>query len=59
LTRFNLDSLYIRNAGAFGALFCLMPSTRMIVEAGAGCGNAALQPFAPCKTSDRIRAWLR
>jgi hypothetical protein len=23
--RFNLDSLYMRNAGAFGALFCLMP----------------------------------
>jgi hypothetical protein len=25
--RFNLDSLYMRNAGAFGALFCLMPSS--------------------------------
>lgn len=25
--RFNLDSLYMRNAGAFGALFCLMPAT--------------------------------
>jgi hypothetical protein len=23
--RFNLDSLYMRNAGAYGALFCLMP----------------------------------
>ena len=23
--RYNLDSLYMRNAGAFGALFCLMP----------------------------------
>ena len=25
--RFNLDSLYMRNAGAFGALFCLMPAS--------------------------------
>ena len=25
--RYGLDSLYIRNAGAFGALFCLMPSS--------------------------------
>jgi hypothetical protein len=24
--RFNLDSLYMRNAGAFGALFCLIPA---------------------------------
>jgi hypothetical protein len=24
--RYDLDSLYMRNAGAFGALFCLMPS---------------------------------
>lgn len=24
--RYNLDSLYMRNAGAFGALFCLMPA---------------------------------
>lgn len=26
--RYNLDSLYMRNAGAFGALFCLMPGKR-------------------------------
>ena len=25
--RYNLDSLYMRNAGAFGALFCLMPAS--------------------------------
>jgi hypothetical protein len=24
--RYNLDSMYMRNAGAFGALFCLMPA---------------------------------
>lgn len=25
--KYNLDSLYMRNAGAFGALFCLMPAS--------------------------------